>query len=83
MRPHPMTATELGERLRKIEGQVRGLAHMIDRGAACLDILTQLAAARSALDAVALGLVAAEVETARDALSTDELMAAVERLVRL
>ncbi len=40
-------------RLARIEGQVRGVRRMIERGAYCIDILTQIHAARAALQAVA------------------------------
>ena len=43
-------------RLSRIEGQVRGVAQMIEDDRYCIDVLTQLAAIRSALDAAALGL---------------------------
>jgi len=43
-------------RLRKIEGQVRGLARMIDEDTYCIDVLTQVSATTKALEAVALGL---------------------------
>ena len=43
-------------RLRRIEGQVRGIAGMVEADAYCIDILTQVAAASRALQAVALGL---------------------------
>ena len=44
------------KRLRRIEGQVRGLEKMIEEDKYCIDILTQVAAATSALQSVALGL---------------------------
>ena len=44
-------------RLRRIEGQVRGLQRMIDEDKYCIDIVTQVAAATKALQAVALGLI--------------------------
>jgi DNA-binding FrmR family transcriptional regulator len=44
------------KRLRRIEGQVRGLEKMVEDDKYCIDILTQVAAATSALQAVALGL---------------------------
>ena len=44
------------KRLRRIEGQVRGLQRMVDEDTYCIDILTQVAAATKALQAVALGL---------------------------
>lgn len=43
-------------RLRKIEGQVRGIAKMIDEDKYCIDVLTQVSAATRALENVALGL---------------------------
>lgn len=43
-------------RLRRIEGQIRGLQRMVSEGEYCIDILTQVSAAQSALDSVALGL---------------------------
>jgi CsoR family transcriptional regulator, copper-sensing transcriptional repressor len=45
-------------RLRRIEGQVRGLERMIEEDKYCIDILTQISAATKALQAVALGLLA-------------------------
>jgi DNA-binding FrmR family transcriptional regulator len=43
-------------RLRRIEGQVRGIAKMIDEDKYCIDVLTQISAVNSALQSVALGL---------------------------
>jgi DNA-binding FrmR family transcriptional regulator len=43
-------------RLRRIEGQVRGLQRMVDQDKYCIDILTQVSAATKALQAVAIGL---------------------------
>lgn len=45
------------KRLRRIEGQVRGIARMVEEDVYCIDILTQVAAATKALQAVSLGLV--------------------------
>lgn len=44
------------KRLRRIEGQIRGIARMIDEEKYCIDILTQISAVNSALQSVALGL---------------------------
>ena len=44
------------KRLRRIEGQVRGVAKMIEDDKYCIDILTQISAVNSALQSVALGL---------------------------
>ncbi|MET3172767.1 UNVERIFIED_ORG: DNA-binding FrmR family transcriptional regulator [Arthrobacter sp. UYCu721] len=43
-------------RLKRIEGQVRGIARMVDEDSYCIDILTQVAAVNKALHAVSLGL---------------------------
>lgn len=80
------------KRLRRIEGQVRGISKMIDDDKYCIDILTQISAVNSALQSVALGLldehlhhcvhdaVAAGGEEADKKLA--EASAAVARLVR-
>jgi DNA-binding FrmR family transcriptional regulator len=44
------------KRMRRIEGQVRGIAKMIEGDQYCIDVLTQVSAATKALQAVALGL---------------------------
>jgi DNA-binding FrmR family transcriptional regulator len=44
------------KRLRKIEGQIRGLQRMVDEDRYCIDILTQVSSATKALQSVALGL---------------------------
>lgn len=44
------------KRMRRIEGQVRGIAKMIENDGYCIDVLTQVSAATNALQAVALGL---------------------------
>ncbi len=54
-RPHS-DKPALGKRLARIEGQVRGIARMLDEDRYCVDILTQVSAVRSALDALALEL---------------------------
>jgi CsoR family transcriptional regulator, copper-sensing transcriptional repressor len=88
---HGYTATkdQLVKRLRRIEGQVRGVEGMVDDNRYCIDILTQISAIQAALDKVALGLLddharhcvmdAADGERTE---KTDELMAAVGRLMR-
>ena len=44
------------KRLRRIEGQVRGLQRMVEEDVYCIDVLTQVSAVTRALQAVALGL---------------------------
>ncbi len=50
--PHGPDRTKLANRLKRIAGQVAGLQRMVDENRYCADILTQIAALRSALDAV-------------------------------
>ena len=54
-RGYSASRDELKARLRKIEGQVRGVERMIDDDRYCIDVLTQIAAVQAALDKVALG----------------------------
>lgn len=44
------------KRLRRVEGQIRGLQRMVEEEAYCIDVLTQISAATRALEAVALAL---------------------------
>ena len=72
-------------RLRRVEGQVRGVQKMVDDDRYCIDVLTQISAIHAALDKVAIGLLDDHVRhcmTDDKAEMTDELMAAVGRLVR-
>jgi DNA-binding FrmR family transcriptional regulator len=52
---------EVARRLRRIEGQVRGLERMVDEDAYCIDVMTQISAATRALEAVALELLDAHL----------------------
>jgi DNA-binding FrmR family transcriptional regulator len=54
---------DYAKRLRRIEGQVRGIARMIDEDKYCIDILTQISAVNSALSSVALGLLDEHLRT--------------------
>jgi DNA-binding FrmR family transcriptional regulator len=80
-------------RLRRIEGQVRGLQRMVDEDAYCVDILTQVAAVQTALEQVAVNVLDAHVRgCVADAVSADgpaadekldELMTAVRRFAKV
>ena len=73
------------KRLKRIEGQVRGLQNMIEEERYCIDILTQVSATRAALDGVALGVMEDHVRhCVREGgdEKVDELMGTVERMVR-
>ncbi len=73
------------KRLKRIEGQVRGLQKMIEDERYCIDILTQVSATTAALDGVALGVLEDHVRhCVREGgdEKVGELMAALERFVR-
>lgn len=77
------------KRLRRIEGQVRGVQSMIDEDRYCIDVVTQITAIESALDKVALELLEDHAnhcviggEAAKQEERTEELMGAVRRLLR-
>jgi len=79
-------------RLRRIEGQVRGLQRMVDEDTYCIDILTQVSAVNKALQSVAVGLVEDHLNhCVRDAVASGgteaddkvaEATAAIARLLR-
>ncbi|TMM13010.1 MAG: metal-sensitive transcriptional regulator [Actinobacteria bacterium] len=82
----------VGRRLRRIEGQVRGLQRMVDEDAYCIDVLTQVSATTRALQGVALELLGDHLaHCVQDALTSggpdaqgkvQEAQEAIERLVR-
>jgi DNA-binding FrmR family transcriptional regulator len=89
-RGYSATKDQLLARLRRIEGQIRGIEGMVIEDRYCIDILTQITAAQAALDKVGLGLLddhahhcvmGAPSGAERDE-KTAELMAAVGRLMR-
>jgi DNA-binding FrmR family transcriptional regulator len=87
-RGYSATKDQLLKRLKRIEGQVRGIEGMVEDERYCIDVLTQISAVQAALDKVALGLLDDHAQHcvmgARDdkAEKTDELIAAVARLMR-
>ncbi len=88
-RGYTATKDQLLARLRRIEGQIRGIEGMVEDDRYCIDILTQISAAQAALDKVALGLLDGHAHTCvvgsephmQDE-RTEEMMAAVGRLLR-
>jgi CsoR family transcriptional regulator, copper-sensing transcriptional repressor len=75
----------LVRRLKRAEGQVRGLQQMVDDERYCIDILTQISAVRAALDGIALKVLEDHVQhCVREGgdEKAAELTAAVERLIR-
>src|SRR4051812_48201700 len=88
-RGYSATKDQLLKRLRRIEGQVRGIEGMVEEDRYCIDVLTQISAVQAALDKVALALLddparhcVMGADAADQADKTDELMAAVARLMR-
>src|SRR6476620_8367177 len=88
-RGYTATKDQLLNRLRRIEGQVGGIERMVEDDRYCIEVLTQISAVQAALDKVALGLlddharhcvIDGPEELKGD--RTDELMAAVARLMR-
>jgi DNA-binding FrmR family transcriptional regulator len=62
------TSADVIVRLRRLEGQIRGIQRLVDEGAECRKVVTQLAAARGALDRVGFRLMAAAMaDTSGDA----------------
>jgi DNA-binding FrmR family transcriptional regulator len=83
------TKPQILGRLKRIEGQTRGVQKMVDEDRYCIDVLTQISAIQAALDKVALGLLDEHarhcvigVEPDQQVEKADELMAAVGRLMR-
>ena len=87
-----MNKGDLLRRLRRVEGQVRGIAQMVEDDRYCIDVLTQISAATKALQSVAIGMlddhlrhcvVDAVNQGGREAdQKLTEATAAVERLIR-
>jgi DNA-binding FrmR family transcriptional regulator len=81
------------KRLRRVEGQVRGLQRMVENDEYCIDILTQVSAATKALQTVAIGLLDAHLrhcvtdaagsgDDAEASRLIDEATSAIDRLVK-
>lgn len=87
---HQADKAALLRRLRRIEGQVRGLQRMIEMDRYCIDVLVQIGAVKAAIDRVALALMEAHVRgCVHDAIrggrgeaSIDELMDALKGLLK-
>ena len=89
---YAMNMTDLLKRLRRIEGQVRGLQQMVEEDRYCIDVLTQISAATKALESVAVGMLDDHLRhCVADAVSRGgpeadekltEATAAVERLLK-
>lgn len=92
-RGYTISKDEYLKRLRRIEGQVRGLQRMVENDDYCIDILTQVSAATKALQSVAVGLLdehlrhcvtgaAAAGDDDEAARLIDEATGAIQRLVK-
>jgi DNA-binding FrmR family transcriptional regulator len=89
-RGYSASKDQLLARLRRVEGQVRGVQRMVEDDRYCIDVLTQISAVQAALDKVALGLLDDHTRTCvigaqdpgRREERTEELLGAVGRLMR-
>ncbi len=80
---------QLLNRLRKIEGQVRGIYRMVDSDTYCVDVLNQVAACRAALSRVGVlllethiqGCVVQAIKDEDEAVAVDELMEVIRRFI--
>ena len=88
-RGYSATKDQLTTRLRRIEGQVRGVQKMVDEDRYCIDVITQVSAIQAALDKVALGVLddharhcIVDGDATKQEELTSELMGAVARLMR-
>lgn len=89
-RGYSATKQQLLTRLKRIEGQVRGVEGMVEEERYCIDVITQISAIQAALDKVALGLLDDHAQhciirggaDGQPEEMTDELMGAVARLMR-
>ncbi|HHW40806.1 MAG TPA: metal-sensitive transcriptional regulator [Syntrophomonadaceae bacterium] len=81
---------DLLQRLRKIEGQIRGIQRMIEEGRYCIDVLTQLAAARQGLNRVGMlildrhikGCVVNAIRSGEEERAVEELNQVLLRFIR-
>lgn len=89
---YSITKDDYLKRLRRIEGQVRGLQSMVEQDTYCIDVLTQISSVTKALQGVGLGLLHEHMRhCVRDAAAAsgeegddkiDEAVAAIDRLLR-
>ncbi len=79
----PSDDTAVLQNLRRIEGQVKGLQKMVVEGRECDEILTQIMAAKAALDRVTRDLVEQHMASCFEDLSPDEVKSRITRTIRL
>jgi DNA-binding FrmR family transcriptional regulator len=87
MAGYSMNKKDLQDRLRRVEGQIRGIQRMVDEDQYCIDILTQVNSAAAALKAVGMGLldehvrhcVKESIQMGTPDEKVEELLAAVAR----
>jgi CsoR family transcriptional regulator, copper-sensing transcriptional repressor len=75
---YAQSKTQVLARLRRVEGQIRGLQRMVDDDTYCIDVLTQISAASAALRSVAVALLDDHLRhCVRDAAADDERSGAI------
>jgi DNA-binding FrmR family transcriptional regulator len=79
----PKTENDMQLRLRRIEGQIRGIINMLGEGKSCEQVVTQILAARAAMDRVATEVLKCQVTEALGADASPESREAVLRAIDL
>ncbi len=74
---------QLKDRLRRVEGQIRGIYRMVDERRPCVDIVTQLLAARAALDRIAEQIITSHVDECLATLPPEEAKTAIGKAIRM
>jgi len=81
--PDDTTQKDTIQRLRRIEGQIKGIQKMIEDKRACDEVLTQMMAARAALDQVAKQVVAAHIDDCLATLPPERARTAIGRAIHM
>ena len=74
---------QVKDRLRRIEGQVRGIHRMVDEHRPCVDVVTQLLAVRAALDRVAEQIITTHVDDCLATLPPEQAKTAIGKAIRM
>ena len=81
--PEENNEPDVSNRLRRIEGQVRGIIRMLDERRNCEDLITQVLAVRSAMDKVAAEILKHHVDQCLNDMTPAEAKSAISRAVQL
>ncbi len=79
----PASEQQIKDRLRRIEGQIRGIHKMVETRRPCADVVTQVLAARAALEKVAEEIIASHVDECLATMEPDQAKTAIGRAIRM